>query len=169
MYAEAILQAEGDGAFAEALEYVDRIRARAGVVQLQAYIATNSGMMPQLHISRQVHGPTPYTTANANALLTHIRRVERPLELCFEGHRWKDLVRWGIVKDVFEALRADEIWRENNKEILDIANDGVSPLFIAERIRPDFNIAVNNYTPAQFDYFPIPAQEVQANDKLNGD
>lgn len=162
MYAEAILQANGNAAVTEAIEYIDRIRTRAGVITLGQYMADNAGQVPELHISVQVHGPRTYTNVNAASVLTHIMKVERPLELCFEGHRWKDLVRWGMVQEQFDALRADEIWREDNFDtILD-----QEPLFIVERVRPDFILSSQNYSPGIHNYFPIPTTERQINDQL---
>ena len=124
----------------------------------------NGGMFPQLHVSKQVHGDQPMVTANAQTVLTHIQRVERAIELCFEGHRYKDLVRWGIVKEVFDDLRADEIWREEN---LDISGQGVAPLFISGRVRPDFSQSSQNYKPEEHNYFPIPSGEVLNNPNFN--
>ncbi|WP_299548306.1 RagB/SusD family nutrient uptake outer membrane protein [Seonamhaeicola sp.] len=166
MYAEAILNANGD--YMTAIEYIDMVRRRAGVFTLQHYMDNNGGMFPQFHVSKQVHGDHPLVPANTENVLTHLQRVERTLELCFEGHRWKDLVRWGIVQEVFDELRADEVWREANKDaILQVNNGGVAPLFIVERIRPDFFLAAQNYDPAQHNYFPIPSGEVQTNDGLS--
>ncbi|SFF68291.1 Starch-binding associating with outer membrane [Salegentibacter agarivorans] len=164
MYAEAVLQSSGN--VDEAIEYVDLVRKRAGVVTLQQYLNENSGTFPQLHISEQVHGTQPMALPTVDNVLTHIRRVERPLELAFEGHRWKDLVRWDIVQEVFDDLRQDEIWRQEHLEELQISSGGIPPLFIQERIRPDFNLAAPNYTPSQHNYLPIPSQEVQTNDQL---
>ena len=165
MYAEAVIGASGD--YSTAITYIDQVRKRAGVKTLQQYMDANSGSFPQLHVSLQVHGAYPMVQPNAATVLKHIQRVERPLELCFEGHRWKDLVRWGIVAEVFNELRQDEIWREANKAtILNVSTGGIAPLFIAERIRPDFVLCASNYNPAQHNYFPIPAQEVQTNKNL---
>lgn len=43
-------------------------------------------------------------TGDFNTALRHERRVE----LAMEGHRWFDLCRWGIAKDVMNAYRAGE-------------------------------------------------------------
>lgn len=165
MYAEAILNSSDD--FNTAITYIDMVRARAGVKTIQQYLDDNAGQFPQLHVSTQVTGtPHPLVTPSKETVLKHLQRVERPLELCYEGHRWKDLVRWGIVREVFDELKADEDWRFANEAALDITGPGVAPLFIAERIRPDFSLAAANYNASQHDYFPIPIQELQSNQEL---
>lgn len=157
MYAECLVSS--GGSVDEAIKYIDFIRTRAGVKTLQQYMAANGGKFPQLHISKQVYGTQPLADKTAANVLTHIQRVERPLELCFEGHRWKDLVRWGIVKKVFTELLAEETWR--------IANPNLfidKPLYSKEkRIRDDFKVAAASYKSEAHDYFPIPASELQTN------
>ncbi|PGH37554.1 MAG: RagB/SusD family nutrient uptake outer membrane protein, partial [Candidatus Nephrothrix sp. EaCA] len=37
-------------------------------------------------------------------------KKERRLELCYEGHRWPDLVRWGDFMDVLNAFNT-KYWR----------------------------------------------------------
>ncbi|WP_246615856.1 RagB/SusD family nutrient uptake outer membrane protein [Aquimarina litoralis] len=172
MYAEAVLEASND--FDMAIEFIDRVRRRAGVITLSQYITDNGGF-PQFHISEEVNGAQPFVAPSAETVMTHLRRVERPLELCFEGHRWKDLVRWGIAGDVLNELLQDETWRiQNQTGILDVIVDpnvpgsgaGVAPLFIREKVRPDFGQASQNYNSAIHDYFPIPALELQTNDQI---
>ena len=44
MYAEAILEDDGDVDLA--IEYIDKVRERAGVVKLKDYITENNGLFP---------------------------------------------------------------------------------------------------------------------------
>ncbi len=172
MYAEAVLESTGD--VNEALSYIDMVRERAGVITLQQYMDDNGGMFPKLDKPR-----FPYQLAqhelvafNADNLMHHIRMVERPLELAFEGHRWYDLVRWGITKSTFEARKAEE---DMIKDIL-IGNyinkpDGtedekIFPLYLNERVRPDWEKPAQNYNSEYHDYFPVPAIENQSNKQL---
>lgn len=165
MYAEAVLEVNGD--VQTAIEYIDKVRARAGVITLSEYIESNNGRIPELHKSVQVYGPHPLVEVTPESVMTHLRRVERPLELCFEGHRWKDLVRWGIVREVFEELLVDEEWRITNEADLNLDTIGVAPIYIVERVRTDFKLASQNYNSAIHDYFPVPVQERQANNRID--
>jgi len=115
----------------------------------------------------QVHDPHQFVDVTSNSVMIHLRRVERPLELCFEGHRWKDLVRWGIVQDVFEELLTDEEWRITNEDNLSLEDTGVPPIYIVERVRSDFQLAAQNYNSILYDYFPIPVQERQNNNRID--
>lgn len=168
MYAEAILEQNGDAAVSEALGYVDMLRSRAGVMTLQSYMDANSGQIPEMHISKFANqlGDWPYVAVNAQSLLTHIKMVERPLELAFEGHRWYDLVRWGQIDEVFSARRAEE---EKLETILApyLDTEKIYPLYLNQRVRLDFVIPAANYSSAAHDYLPIPSIERQANEQLN--
>jgi len=141
MYAETVLKTSGN--VTEAINYINMVRQRSGVLKLneQEY--------------------------DVNKLLTHIMRVERPLELFVEGHmiRWQDLKRWGILKDVLAELsqikyRAFPDWlREATPEDL---NDPDA------EIRVQFVTAYENYIPGDDNFFPIPHQEIITNEMVGG-
>jgi hypothetical protein len=88
MYAEACCQTQNFDAAKKALEEV-RSRARG----------TNQTILPTF----------PYGTYSdtQNDLLKAIRH-ERRVELAMEGHRWFDLVRWGIAKETMDTYKAAE-------------------------------------------------------------
>lgn len=53
---------------------------------------------------RSFPGAVPVAGGLSSANLTKALRLERRLELAFEGHRYFDLVRWGIAQETFDAL-----------------------------------------------------------------
>jgi len=77
LYAEAL---NAQGQTTQAYQYVDKVRARAG--------------LPTLSVAKPGLSQTQFLSQ-----LKH----ERVTELCGEGHRWEDLVRWG---DLSTALAA---------------------------------------------------------------
>jgi starch-binding outer membrane protein, SusD/RagB family len=139
MYAEAILETGGDASKNQAIDLINKIRKRSGVVQLD---------------------PTNF---NAASTMQHIRFVERPLELMFEGHdiRWTDLRRWGIIKDWYTQLAAMQFVQES--KVLKWAVDASSP---SSTIMKEYVEAAAAYTPGVHDYFPIPADEQLLNKNL---
>ncbi|WP_026903156.1 RagB/SusD family nutrient uptake outer membrane protein [Pedobacter glucosidilyticus] len=74
---------------------------------------------------RRTHGGTtlPLLTFTSQDDLRQKLRVERRKELLFEGHRWYDLVRWGIFVPTIKAHLA----AQNNRPITDYnyVNDNV--------------------------------------------
>ncbi|WP_232333193.1 RagB/SusD family nutrient uptake outer membrane protein [Mariniflexile maritimum] len=160
MYAEAVLNESSN--VAEAIKYIDLVRKRAGVKTLQQYLDANGNTFPQLHISKQVHGTQPMVSPTKENIMTHIQMVERPLELCFEGHRWRDLVRWGIVKNVLTTMGNDLKWRRDN--LGTILNQ--PPLYIEGSVNLLSLIGIDNYKSADHDYFYLPAAEQQSNKGL---
>jgi hypothetical protein len=173
MYAEALLEL---GNVSEGIKYIDQVRARAGVKTLQGFMDDNGGLIPRLDVSKYVNSMSDYdyVVANKENVLRHLRMVERVLEFAFEGHRWYDLVRWGIVKDVFSKR-----WEEEKKLRVLLIGDATKispidpatnpkhyPLFLNERVRPDFEVPNNVYNPAVHDYFPIPSVEKQNNKEI---
>jgi len=81
LYAEALNEQEKS---ALALEEVNKVRTRAGVRSLAK-------------------------TLGKEQTRAAIKK-ERRLELCYEGHRWPDLVRWGDFMDVLSAF-STKYWR----------------------------------------------------------
>lgn len=77
LYAEALNEAQGPSA--DVYEYVNRIRARAGLQTVESSWASFS------------RNPSKYTTKEG---MRSIIQRERAIELCFEGHRFWDLLRW---------------------------------------------------------------------------
>jgi len=75
MLAEAMNE---NGKTAQAIPYLNQIRKRAGISELSVAMSQ----------------------AETRDAIVH----ERRLELCFEGHRWFDLVRWGKAYEVMRPL-----------------------------------------------------------------
>lgn len=78
LYAEALYK---QGKTQEALKEVNKVRLRAGLSEWPS-------------------------TLSAEQTLAAIK-LERRLELCYEGHRWPDLVRWGDYLTVMNAFKAN--------------------------------------------------------------
>ncbi len=87
MYAEAAAES-GDPATAKTLLEDVRLRARG-----------SEDILPEF----------PYGTYSDSTpdLISAIRH-ERRVELAMEGHRWFDLCRWGVAKEVMDAYKATE-------------------------------------------------------------
>ncbi|WP_210522184.1 RagB/SusD family nutrient uptake outer membrane protein [Hymenobacter terricola] len=111
MYAEAL---NNNGKTALAIPQINRIRTRAG---LAAKPLTLTGPDTQLAIEQ-----------------------ERRVELCFEGHRWFDLIRWGKDVSTMQAFKAAY-------STLDPANNNLTP-------RPEARL------------LPLPSREIALNPKL---
>lgn len=89
MYAEASCESDNLTAAKQALEEV-RGRARNG----------NSAILPEF--------PNYNGYTDSKDDLREAIRHERRVELAMEGHRWYDLCRWGIAKEVMDAYKASE-------------------------------------------------------------
>ncbi len=104
MYAEAENRADGAPS-PEALECVNQVRRRG--------------------FGKDINTPAPGVDLpmSSGAAFDEVILKERSLELCFEGHRWADLVRFGKLQDAFRSVGLDEKFkasydavRENCKE-----------------------------------------------------
>lgn len=89
MAAEAEIEAAG-GSLAKAQEYINRVRARAAASPVPGANAT------------YVVGQYTVPFANQDAARKAVR-FERKIELGMEGHRFFDLVRWGIADVVINS------------------------------------------------------------------
>jgi tetratricopeptide (TPR) repeat protein len=134
LYAECVLQTGGD--YTEALDMVNEIRTRAGVV------------------------PLAEADYDVDSLMEHIMWVERPLELMFEGHdlRWEDLTRWGKIKEQYERLAAKSYVISG--KVLFEYDPAVHGTLTEIK---EFIEAADVYSPEVHDYFPIPATELNSN------
>ena len=116
MYAEACCETNNLVAAKSALETV-RSRARGTAAILPAF---------------------PYGTyADNQTDLRKAIRHERRVELAMEGHRWFDLVRWGIAKETMDVYKATETTAAKNE--------------MAEFVK------------GKHELFPIPAAEIDLN------
>ncbi len=140
LYAECLLML--DESYNEALEQVNAIRQRAGVVLLNS----------------AVYDP--------ESLMEHIMWVERPLELMFEGHdtRWEDLTRWGKVQEQYDRL-ASKRYVLIQKNLYEF-DPNIHTNFTEETALKEFEDAANSYQPGTHNYFPIPSTEQNSNPDL---
>jgi len=92
------------GSLSKAQEYINRVRARA---------ANPGSLIPNAPANYQIK---EYTTPFADqATARKAVRFERRLELAMEGHRFFDLVRWGVADQVLNAYLAVEKTRRSYK------------------------------------------------------
>jgi len=81
----------------------------ADVVLMYAEALNNNGKtdaaLTQLHLTRKRAG-LPELKGLTKADTQLAVELERRLELCFEGHRWHDLIRWGKEVSTMQAFKA---------------------------------------------------------------
>lgn len=141
--AECAVQA---GDIPTAMTYVNQIRARAAnsaswVYKNSDYDAATATYTTQTtpadNYKIGLYTPATFTAANALAAV----QFERRLELAMEGHRFFDLVRWGIAADVINR------YIDREKPLRPLKSDA-------------------HFTAGKNEYFPIPQSEM---DNLNSD
>jgi len=116
MYAEASCEVNDLNGAKNALEKV-RLRARGAAAILPAF---------------------PYGTYSDNKEdLRKAIRHERRVELAMEGHRWFDLCRWGVAKEVMDAYKALET--------------------------PEAQSQMATFIAGKHELFPIPSKEIDLN------
>lgn len=99
LYAEACLENDDTGTAKEMLEKV-RSRARGTAAILPEF--------PGYEVPDYTAGYAQHQLQDNPADLELAIRHERRVELAMEGHRWFDITRWGIAKEVMDAYKADE-------------------------------------------------------------
>lgn len=118
MYAEALIELGSSSQMNEALTIINTFRARANKTtavstmpnfNTQYTIGSSYAIRspianvypyqyPATTETCTIVGIDPYTGYSTQDDLRQKLRKERRLEMCFEGHRWFDLVRWGVLK-----------------------------------------------------------------------
>jgi len=107
-----------------AINYVNEVRYRAAEIPSKSINNVNVA----------TYLVKPYTTFPSKEYARKAVRMERRLELALEGHRFYDLVRWGVAKEVLESYSAFE--------------GGFLPFYKGLNFKP------------HNDYFPIPQTEI---------
>lgn len=120
------------GSLATALNYVNLVRNRA---KATTYVKTSTG---DNAANYQI---SPYTAFADKTTATNAIRFERKLELSGEGHRFYDLVRWGIAATTLNAFVAYE------GKLLPTAYSGA------------------NFTAGKDEYMPIPQTQIDSQGK----
>jgi starch-binding outer membrane protein, SusD/RagB family len=117
--AEALIQLDR---YEEALPIINRLRTRA---------ANSTGMLN----NASIYNIKPYSSFASKEEAFNALRWERRLELGLEGHRFFDLVRWGVAKETLDAY------------------------FDVERTRKPY-LEEAAFTKGKHEYLPIPNQQI---------
>jgi len=137
-YADVLLMlAEAEveiGSLSRATELVNMVRERA---KNSSYIQNEAGNANAANYSIEL-----YPDFISQDIARRAVRFERRLELSFEGHRFFDLVRWGIAKARIDDYKAFESSFNPN-------GTGYIPY-----------ISNINFTVGKNEYFPIPAGQI---------
>ena len=108
MYAECCIH---DGDYSTAMEYINKVRARAanGFIAAEDGITKGSYTLDDKVNNKTVPGAAAnyrvglYKSLDASNAMQALMR-ERRVELGMEGGRWYDLARWGIIADELNAF-----------------------------------------------------------------
>lgn len=192
MYAECLIEGgANEGGYAEALQYVNRVRYRAGAVLVGSENAAGAEYVGKANYqdsedrpyydSYDLYGDKVITVNSASELMEHIMYVENPMELSVEGYdiRNIDLRRWGVKKERFESisniLYASAVQYSEKTAAAEYAgtltqgynwsNQFPNWRYPTNTTRSDYVYAAINYSDDKA-YWPIPNTEIMANPYL---
>lgn len=137
--AEAEIEAPG-GSLTNAFNLVNRVRTRAkNSAKVKTYVDPADPSKGFTNTDAASYNVNPYPTVFASQAAARTAvRLERQLELGMEGHRFFDLVRWGIASTELTAYYNYE-----------------SPMPYQVILKPK-----PVYDPAKADYYAIPQQQI---------
>ncbi|MFD0799602.1 RagB/SusD family nutrient uptake outer membrane protein [Maribacter chungangensis] len=120
--AEALIQLDR---WNEALPIINQVRSRAAA----------STQRPIDAGATDIYAIAPYASFPSKDYAWKALMFERRLEFAMEGHRWYDLVRWGIAEETLNAYLAEE------------------------KTKRDF-LSNAQFTSGRDEYYPIPQREI---------
>jgi len=123
MYAEAACE---NGNLIEAKNALEMIRSRADT-------SASRSILPKF--------PNYNGYADNQDDLRKAIRYERRVELAMEGHRWYDICRWGVAKEVMDAYKASESDEVQNH--------------------------MSDFVKGKHELLPIPSKEIELNPLMN--
>ncbi|MGY6648219.1 RagB/SusD family nutrient uptake outer membrane protein [Wenyingzhuangia sp. IMCC45574] len=160
----------------EAIELINEIRARWGLILLGPSNGDTSRTYDE-------------ETYDAAALMQHLMKVEKPLELGAEGHaiRWLDFQRWKVSDNYGfkERLRelSQEVYYGSNYVYVDDNGDTRSrgngafviddPANASDKANAildfgyEYDLPFQNYSESVHGYYPIPSLESNANNNID--
>ncbi|QBQ41690.1 RagB/SusD family nutrient uptake outer membrane protein [Sphingobacterium psychroaquaticum] len=117
-------------------------------------------------IRKRAKMPDLPASLSQNQLRTALR-YERKVELANDGLRWYDLRRWGIAKEVMNGYiylnRAANSW---DKNVLTRIDEHANPVYNHANATKSFGTQEVVYKENKDEYWPISAQELDANKNL---
>ena len=140
IYAEAENEAKGPND--KIYDALNRIRLRAGLPNLQNGLSQEQ--------------------------MRQTIRQERKVELAFENHRWHDLIRWGIAKEVLDGYepRGVKVTRKEGEPGFDEESQIFDPVRLNFELNWQLDTRRDQVFPDHFNLLPIPQSELDKNSNL---